>query len=78
MTGKLRAALLQHGWMEERITNYDRANRLTVNLEHEGENPIQMHSWGVLITSALFRAKQITWSFLGPPIPPKGNNLKSC
>ena len=38
MTGKLRAALLQHGWMEERITDYDRANRLTVNLEHEGEN----------------------------------------
>ena len=39
MTGKLRAALLQHGWMEERITNYDQANHLTVNLEHEGENP---------------------------------------
>ena len=39
MTGKLRAALLQHGWMEERITDYDRANCLTVNLEHEGENP---------------------------------------
>ena len=39
MTGKLRAALLQHGWTEERINNYDRANRLTVNLEHEGENP---------------------------------------
>ena len=38
MTGKLRAALLQHGWTEERITDYDRANRLTVNLEHEGEN----------------------------------------
>ena len=37
MTGKLRAVLLQHGWTEERITNYDRANRLTVNLEHEGE-----------------------------------------
>ena len=39
MTGKLRAALLQHGWMEERITDYDRVNHLTVNLEHEGENP---------------------------------------
>ena len=39
MMGKLRAALLQHAWMEERITDYDRANRLTVNLEHEGENP---------------------------------------
>ena len=39
MMGKLRAALLQHGWMEERITNYDRANCLTVNSEHEGENP---------------------------------------
>ena len=35
MTGKLRAALLQHGWTEGRITNY----HLTVNLEHEGENP---------------------------------------
>ena len=39
MTGKLRAALLQHGWTEERITDYDQANHLTVNLEHEGENP---------------------------------------
>ena len=39
MMEKLRAALLQHGWMEERINNYDRANHLTVNLEHEGENP---------------------------------------
>ena len=39
ITGKLRVALLQHGWTEERITDYDRANRLTVNLEHEGENP---------------------------------------
>ena len=39
MTEKLRAALLQHGWTEERINNYDQANHLTVNLEHEGENP---------------------------------------
>ena len=39
MTGKLRAALLQYGWTEERITEYDRANCLTVNSEHEGENP---------------------------------------
>ena len=39
MTGKLRAALLRHGWMEERINNYDRANHLTVNPDHEGENP---------------------------------------
>ena len=39
MTEKLRAALLQHGWTEERINNYDRTNHLTVNLEHEGENP---------------------------------------
>ena len=38
MTGKLRAALLQHGWMEERINNYDQANHLTVNPDHEGEN----------------------------------------
>ena len=38
MMGKLRAALLQHGWTEERITDYDRSNHLTVNLEHEGKN----------------------------------------
>ena len=38
MTGKLRAALLWHGWMEERINNYDWANHLTVNPDHEGEN----------------------------------------
>ena len=36
MMGKLRAALLQHGWMEERITDYDWVNCLTVNLEHGG------------------------------------------
>ena len=39
MRGKLREALLQHGWTEERITDYDWANHLTVNLEHEGGNP---------------------------------------
>ena len=39
MMEKLRAALLQHGWTEERINNYNRANHLTVNLDHEGENP---------------------------------------
>ena len=39
MTGKLRAALSQHGWMEERIDSYDRANHLTVSPDHEGENP---------------------------------------
>ena len=38
MMGKLRAALSQHGWMEERITNYDWTNHLTVSLDHEGEN----------------------------------------
>ena len=38
MMGKLRAALLQHGWMEERINNYDQTNHLTVSLDHEGEN----------------------------------------
>ena len=27
------------GWTEERITQYDRANCLTVNPDHEGENP---------------------------------------
>ena len=39
MTEKLRAALSRHGWTEERINNYDWANHVTVNLEHEGENP---------------------------------------
>ena len=39
MMGKLRAALSQHGWTEERINSYDRANHLTVSLDHEGENP---------------------------------------
>ena len=39
MMGKLRAALSQHGWMEERINNYDQANHLTVSSDHEGENP---------------------------------------
>ena len=39
MTGKLRAALLRHGWTEERINSYDRANHLTVSPDHEGENP---------------------------------------
>ena len=38
MMGKLRAALLWHGWTEERTNNYDWANHLTVNLDHEGEN----------------------------------------
>ena len=38
MTGKLRAALSQHGWTEERINNYDRTNHLTVSPDHEGEN----------------------------------------
>ena len=38
MTGKLKTALLWHGWTEERINNYNRANHLTVNLDHEGEN----------------------------------------
>ena len=38
MTGRLRATLSRLGWMEERITEYDWANRLTVNPEHEGEN----------------------------------------
>ena len=37
--GRLRAYLKQLGWTEERITQYDRANRLTVSQEHERENP---------------------------------------
>ena len=39
MMGKLRAVLKRLGWMEERITEYDRVNRLTVSTDHEGENP---------------------------------------
>ena len=38
MTGRLRATLSRLGWTEERITEYDWANHLTVNPEHEGEN----------------------------------------
>ena len=49
MTRKLRAALLQHGWTEERINNYDWTNHLTVSLDHEGENPdmpaANDHAW---------------------------------
>ena len=39
MMGRLRAMLLKLGWMEERIMQYDQANHLTVNPDHEGENP---------------------------------------
>ena len=39
MTGRFRAYLKRLGWTEERIVQYDRANRLTVSKEHEGENP---------------------------------------
>ena len=39
MTGKLRAVLKQLRWTEERITEYDRVNHLTVSTDHEGENP---------------------------------------
>ena len=38
MMGKLRAVLKRLGWTEERITEYDWANRLTVSTDHEGEN----------------------------------------
>ena len=39
MTERLRAYLKQIRWMEERITQYDKANHLTVSRDHEGENP---------------------------------------
>ena len=39
MTGRLRATLSKLGWTEERITQYNRANHLTVSPNHEGENP---------------------------------------
>ena len=39
MTGRLTAYLKGHGWTEERIMNYDKANRLTVSKDHEGQNP---------------------------------------
>ena len=38
VTGRLRAYLKGHGWTEERITNYDKANHLTVSKDHEGQN----------------------------------------
>ena len=38
MTGRLRAYLKGLGWTEERITSYDKANRLTVSKDHEGQN----------------------------------------
>ena len=39
MTGKLRAFLKRLRWTEERITQYDRANHLTVSKDHKRENP---------------------------------------
>ena len=39
MMGRLRAYLKGLGWMEERITKYDKANHLTVSKDHEGQNP---------------------------------------
>ena len=60
--GKLRAALLQHGWTEERINNYDRTNHLTVSPDHEGENPDMPapddHAWLRRHKPLLGRAKQ--------------------
>ena len=38
MTGRFRATLSKLGWTEERITQYDQVNHLTVNQDHEGEN----------------------------------------
>ena len=62
MTEKLRAALLQNGWTEERINNYDRTNHLTVNLEHEGKNPkVPVHNDSAWLKNhklLLRRAKQ--------------------
>ena len=39
MMGRLRAYLRGHGWTEERIMSYDKANRLKVSKDHEGQNP---------------------------------------
>ena len=39
MTGRLKAYLKGLGWTEERIADYDKANRLTVSRDHEGQNP---------------------------------------
>ena len=62
MMGKLRAALLLHGWMEERINNYDRTNHLTVSPNHQGENPDMPapnnHAWLRRHKPLLGRAKQ--------------------
>ena len=62
MMGKLRAALLQHGWMEERIDSYDQTNHLTVSLDQEGENldvpAPNDHAWLRRHKPLLGRAKQ--------------------
>ena len=63
MTGKLRATLLQHGWMEERINSYDRTNHLTVSPDHKGENldvpAPNDHAWLRRHKLLLGRAKQL-------------------
>ena len=68
--GKLRAALLQYGWAEERITEYDKANCLTVNSEHEGENPKVLAPNG----SAWLRKHKLLpgWAKQAKPLRKKG------
>ena len=76
MTGKLRAALLQHGWTEERINNYDRTNHLTVSLDHEGENPDVLapndHAWLRRHKPLLGRAKQLRSQLRAKSLHKKG------
>ena len=76
MTGKLRAALLQYGWMEERINNYDWTNHLTVSLDHEGENPDvpapNDYAWLRRHKPLLGRAKQPRPQLRAKPLCKKG------
>ena len=76
MTGKLRAALLRHGWMEERINNYDRTNHLTFNPDHKGENPDMPapndYAWLRRHQPLLGRAKQLRSQLQAKTLQKKG------
>ena len=65
MMGKLKTALLQHGWTEERINNYDQANHLTVNPDHEGEN------------LDVLAPNDYTWLKRHQPLPGRAKQLRS-
>ena len=75
MTGRLRAYLKGHGWTEERITNYDKANRPTVSKGHEGQNPRVLApsdtAWLKAHGPLLGRAKPLWNRGAGQPAAPK-------